>query len=336
MGAEDGSGVLRATDPRPASDGDLSAVSDQDWRRAERSTWLVAVAIYGAWLLLTWFYAALPWWLVLPLGGLVVAWHGSLQHECVHGHPTSVAWVNELLAFPSLWLWLPYRVYRESHLAHHDCARLTCPVEDPESFYLSPEAWRAMGRLRRALYVVRMSLMGRLVLGPLFAVQELAAGELGRLSRGDLAHLRHWAVHAASVLLVLAWTGLICGIPLWQYVLLFAYPGLSLTLLRSYAEHRPARTEAERTVVVEAGPLFSLLYLNNNLHTVHHRWPDLPWRLVGRLYWAERHRLPAGMGHFRFPGYGAVARRFLWRVKDSPEHPGFGPQPAARPAAPVR
>ena len=329
MGPTGKSGVTRRAPPRPAPEPDPSAaVSALAWRRAERGTWLVAAAIYGAWLVLTWFHAALPWWLLLPLGGYVVAWHGSLQHECVHGHPTRLGWLNQLLVFPNLGLWLPYGIYREDHLAHHDCPRLTCPLQDPESYYVDAATWRAMGRPWRALCAVRMSLMGRLTLGPLFALWELVAGELGRLVRGDRSHLRHWGVHAVSVLLVLAWIGPVCGMPLWEYVLLFAYPGMSLTLLRSFAEHRPAPSQAGRTIPVEAGPVFSLLYLNNNLHAVHHRRPELPWTLLGRLYRAERERLPAQDREPRIAGYGELARRFLLRFKDSPEHPGFGPQPA--------
>ncbi len=43
---------------------------------------------------------------------------------------------------------------------------------------------------------------------------------------------------------------------------------------------------------------------------------------------AERERLPAETREPRIAGYGELARRFLLRCKDSPEHPGFGPRPA--------
>lgn len=300
----------------------------RQWRRAESATWAVVVAVYGGWLALTWWYHALPWWLVLPLGAYLVAWHGSLLHETVHAHPTRARWVNELLAFPSLWLWLPYGVYRESHLAHHACARLTCPVEDPESFYVTPEAWRAMGRVRRRLQVIRNTLLGRLVLGPAVAVADLLVDAMRRLSRGDFAHLRHWLAHAVSAALIVAWVVVVCGIPLWEYVALFAYPGLALTLLRSFTEHRPGRGQADSTVIVDAGPVFSLLFLNNNLHALHHQRPELPWRLLGRRYHAEPG--PPGGREFRFAGYREIARRFLSRPKDSPEHPGFAVGRAGR------
>jgi fatty acid desaturase len=325
---------IRSLDPapRPADEaataldgGPELAAGTAEWRRAERATWLVAAAVYGAWLTLTWFYQALPWWLVLPLGGFVVAWHGSLQHEIIHGHPTPWRRLNELLVFPVLWLWLPYGRYREMHVAHHRCARLTCPAEDPESFYVAPERWRRMGPARRAVYGARNALAGRLLLGPLLAVGQLLCLEARMLFRGQFAHLRHWAVHVGSVALVLGWATGVCGIPVWAYLLMFAYPGLSLTLLRSFAEHRPGPTQPQRTVIVDSGPLFGLLYLNNNLHAVHHERPDLPWRLIGRRYRAERDAVLARNGGFRYAGYGEIARRFLLKPKDSPAHPGFAP-----------
>ena len=71
--------------------------------------------------------------------------------------------------------------------------------------------------------------------------------------------------------------------PLWVYLLLFVYPGASLTLLRSYLEHRAHDEVDARTIIVEAGPVMSLLYLNNNLHAAHHDEPGLAWyRAAGR------------------------------------------------------
>ncbi len=44
-----------------------------------------------------------------------------------------------------------------------------------------------------------------------------------------------------------------------------AYAGL----VRSYLEHQPRDKVGERTAIVESGPVMSLLFLNNNLHTMH-------------------------------------------------------------------
>ena len=291
-------------------------------RPAEFPTWTLIAAIYGGWLALTLSFHALPAYLVAPLGAWLLAWHGSLQHEALHGHPTRRPWLNALLAGPPLALWLPFPIYRETHLAHHRAPELTCPLDDPESCYASPERWAGLSRPARLLRSVLHTGAGRLALGPFAMVWRLLAGEAPRLLSGDRRRAAIWAVHAAAVTAVLFWVVAVCRIPLWAYLALFVYPGTSLTLLRSFTEHRPAADQARRTAVVEAGPVLSLLYLNNNLHLVHHLWPQLPWYELPRRYRARRAELLERNGQFRFTGYADVLRRFAVRRKDSPVHPG--------------
>lgn len=47
----------------------------------EWPTLFVAVAIYGGWLALAYFHAALPWPVLILIGGALIAWHGSLHHD---------------------------------------------------------------------------------------------------------------------------------------------------------------------------------------------------------------------------------------------------------------
>jgi len=63
-------------------------------------------------------------------GAWLVAWHSSLQHELLHGHPTPWQGVNRAIGLIQLSLWLPYDVYRASHLAHHQDETLTNPQHD--------------------------------------------------------------------------------------------------------------------------------------------------------------------------------------------------------------
>ncbi len=290
-------------------------------KRVEWPTLLVALAIYAAFGLLTWFHAALPWWLLLPLGAYLVAWHGSLQHEVVHGHPTPSALANELLVLPCLWLWMPFRLYRESHLAHHDDAYLTDPRVDPESYYVDAAAWAKAGPLGRAFLAAHNTLAGRLLLGPLRCLWLFWGSEIRRLLSGDFSHLTAWAIHAAGVALVLVWVIAICGLPLWAYLVLFAYPGLSLTLLRSFLEHGARREVAERSAIVEAGPLMSLLFLNNNLHLVHHDKPGMAWYRLPAFYHKRRALFLASNDGYFYKGYGDIFRRYLFRAKEQPLHP---------------
>ncbi|MEQ8354497.1 MAG: fatty acid desaturase [Kiloniellaceae bacterium] len=290
-------------------------------RSIEWPTLLVAGAIYSGFGAATWFHGALPWWVLLPLGAYLVAWHGSLQHEVVHGHPTPSATVNELLVLPSLWLWMPFRLYRESHLAHHNDAHLTDPLEDPESYYLDAAAWDRAGPVTRAFLTAHNTLAGRLLLGPLRCLWVFYKSELDRLRRGDTSHLTAWAIHAAGVALVLAWVIAVCGLPLWQFLLFFAYPGLSLTLLRSFLEHRARPEVSERSAIVEAGALMGLLFLNNNLHLVHHDKPGLAWYRLPGFYKKRRALFLASNGGYFFKGYGEVFRRYFLRAKEQPLHP---------------
>jgi fatty acid desaturase len=311
-----------------------SAAAADAARRPERVEWptlMVAAAVYGGFGLATWHHEALPWWLLLPLGGYLVAWHGSLQHEAVHGHPTPWNWVNEALVFPSLWLWLPFRLYRVSHLTHHDDEVLTEPARDPESFYVAPADWDRLGPLGRAYFWTVNTLAGRLLIEPLRCVWRVFASEASRLARGDTAHLTPWLLHLAGAALVLVWALWVCAMPLLDYLLLFAYPGLALTLLRSFLEHQARPAQGARSVLVEAGWPLSLMFLNNNLHALHHAEPGLAWYQLPARYRARRQELLAGNGGYRYGGYLEIAARYLVKPKEHPRHPLA---PAAAAAAP--
>jgi len=287
----------------------------------EWPTVALGVMLYGVFGLLTWWHAALPWWLVLPLGAYLVCLHGSLQHEAVHGHPTPWRWVNDALVFPSLWLWMPFPIYREVHLVHHRNEMLTDPREDPESFYVTPEAWAAMGRLHRRLLMANNTLAGRLILGPPLAIARLWGDEIARLARGDRRHLSAWGWHLAGCAIVLAWVLGVCRMPFGEYLLLYAYPGLALTLVRSFLEHQARPEVDERSALVEAGPVMSLLFLNNNLHALHHAHPGIGWYRLPALYRARREELLAANGGYRYGGYLEIARRYLVSAKEPVSHP---------------
>lgn len=287
----------------------------------EWPTLAVAIVIYTVFALLTWFYHSLPWWILLPVGTYIVAWHGSLQHEAVHGHPTPWRWVNELLVFPSLWLWMPYGHYRDTHLRHHRNEHLTDPVQDPESFYLSKERWDATGPLARHLLAFHNTLSGRLLIGPAVVVWQLCVTSLRDLMHGRGSCRRVAGGHMLSCALVLTWVVYVCDIPLLAYIALFAYPGTSLTLLRSFAEHRARRNPDERTVVVEAEPVLALLYLNNNLHSVHHGDPRMPWYELPRRWRSERGEILRDNGNYSFDGYRELFRKYLFCQKEAVRHP---------------
>jgi fatty acid desaturase len=293
-------------------------------RPLEIPTLALAAIIYAGWLALTWTWSDLPLWLALPAAAWLLAWHNSLQHEAVHGHPTGRPRVDAVIAGIPLGLWLPFPIYRASHLAHHGTAFLTDPYDDPESYYVDDGAWRRMSSARRWLLCAMQTVVGRLVLGPPLVILRLLAGEARLVARGDLSRLLTWAVHALLCAGVLTWVVAICGIPLWIYLVAFVYPGLALTLLRSFIEHRPAAEQVARSALVEAGPVLSLLYLNNNLHALHHAAPQIAWYQLPGIYRETRPALLRRNGGFRYAGYFEVVRRFGIRAKDAPVAPRAG------------
>ena len=289
--------------------------------RGEKTTWGLALVIYVGWGALTWFHADIPLWLLMPLGAWFVSWQGSLQHETIHGHPTKSSRINTLVGFPPLALIMPYLLYRKSHLVHHQDTRITDPIDDPESYYVTQEDWDSWPSWLRQTIRLQNALVGRLLLGPAIAAAIMWIYEAKSILAGDREHLWFWVWHLPAVAVLMAWVMGVCGMPLWKYALCFAYPGVALTLLRSYAEHRPMAEVSERSVIVEAGPVFELLYLGNNYHYIHHRDPGLAWYKLRGRYQEYKEAILADNGCYLFNGYGEIFRRFAFRLKDEPVHP---------------
>jgi fatty acid desaturase len=274
------------------------------------------LVIYGGWLALTWCWQGLPLWVVLPAGAWLSAWHMSLQHELIHGHPTRHHGVNHAIGWPPLNLWLPYAIYRESHLRHHRTAHLTDPLEDPESTYMSAAAWARAGAWRRRLHGVCNTLAGRVLLGPPWAV-----ARFWRQQVQAPAPVGVWLGHAAGAGLVLFWVWRVCGIDPLAYGACFVYPGTALTMIRSLAEHRAAARPQDRTSVVEPGGLLGVLFLYNNLHVLHHEFPAIPWYEMKARWRVARLHLLAGRHGPVYRGYREVAARHGLRPLHAGPHP---------------
>jgi len=296
----------------------------------EWPTLLLVLGVYAAWIALVWFHdaIALPVWLVAAV--LTSALWGSVQHELIHGHPTRSRRLNAALGTPPIWLWLPYDRYRQSHLAHHRDERLTDPLDDPESRYWTAEGWRDLTPIGRALVGAQGTLAGRLLIGPFWVLWAFGRAEALLLRAGNTEAWRIWAWHALWVALLLGFAIGLAGMPVWQYLVSFAWGGTAVALIRSFAEHRAHEVTARRTAVVENSRLFGFLFLNNNLHAAHHRWPGTPWYRLPALYRRHREELLSANGGLVYDGYGDLFRRFLLRRHDQPVHPlGRVPRPGA-------
>ncbi len=292
-------------------------------RRLEWPTIVLAVIIYGLWFLATAFWRSLPWWGLTALGAWVIAWQMNLQHEVIHGHPTRRRLVNEAIGVWPLSLWLPFSVYRTTHLRHHQDANLTDPFEDPESYYWTMAGWRDLGPAGRALARAQSTLLGRIVLGPALMMGRFLTDLFRDAWRGKDGARAILIWHAIGCVPVLVWVVGVCGMPLWFYLAAFVYPGMSLAMVRSFAEHRAAPEPEKRTAIVENARILGPLFLFNNLHVAHHLRGGLPWYQIPAFYRLNREALIERNGGLVYRSYFDVARRYLLTPHDRLVHPDW-------------
>jgi fatty acid desaturase len=286
----------------------------------EWPTVALLVGCYAAWGWVTAFHDVLGPVLFILIAAPLVTLHSSLQHEALHGHPTRSAAVNEALVFPPLGLLFPYRRFKSLHLKHHNNSVLTDPYDDPESFYYALGDWQKFPGWLQKVLDFNNTFFGRFTVGPLVMAVGFIGSDVLLILRGDRDVLRAWGHHALGLALVFGWVSVVCGIPPWLY-LVTAYLGLSILNLRTFAEHQAHETAGGRTVIIEASPPFALLFLNNNLHYVHHEHPRVPWYKLPALYRSRRSEFVEANESYLFSGYGELIRRHLFRAKSPVPHP---------------
>ena len=289
-------------------------------RAVEWPTILLLLATYGLWALGTtalWSFSPV---LAVILTMLAVAQQSSLQHEALHGHPFANPHLNQALVFVPFGLIYPYGRFRDLHLAHHFDPNLTDPYDDPESNFQDPAVWARMSPARRVLLKANNTLLGRILLGTAIGGLAFVRADFAAMLSGDRAVRRDWALHAAGLALLALWLALVAEMPVWAY-LLAAYGGNSLIKIRTFLEHRAHEAFRARTVVVEdRGPL-SFLFLNNNLHVVHHCHPNVAWYDLPALYRGNRDHYLRRNEAYVYRSYGQIFRNHFLRAKDPVPHP---------------
>jgi fatty acid desaturase len=285
---------------------------------------------YGAWFLIGLFVWPLFPALALVLMALPAALHSSLQHEVLHGHPTNVPWLNEaLVGLVPIAPAYPFRRFKTLHLRHHHDERLTDPYDDPESYYLDGRRVEELGVTMRMLLGINNTLIGRIVIGPALMVWGFVVSEVRLILGGDRKVMTAWALHLAGLAVTAAITHFVFGLPYWLFALVSGYLGMSLIAIRTYCEHKAAEQVNHRTIIVERSPL-AWLFLNNNLHLVHHRAPNLAWYKLPALMRERRDEWVALNGGYVFAGYGEIFRRFALRRKEPLAHPAYPATKAER------
>ena len=287
----------------------------------ELPTLILIFAVFAGWLTITLAFAHWSLWIVVPAAVLLITLHGSLQHEIVHGHPTRWQTFNRMLGMVPLCLWLPYERYRQTHRIHHNDERLTDPLDDPESYYWTPEEWASVGPSTRVFLRMEQTLAGRVIIGCCWRIVRFLRSEFLGLVRGERDLRRIWIEHLLWCVPVVLWVTVVCGIPLWLYLIAMVVPANGIQLIRSFAEHRARPALRERIAVVEGSWILGPLFLFNNLHSLHHETPSIPWYQYVGAYRLNRERLLKENGGLVYSTYFDVARRFMFRPHDEHRHP---------------
>ena len=131
---------------------------------------------------------------------------------------------------------------------------------------------------------INNTMVGRFVLGPWLACVGFFIDDVKQMRAGDRPIRTAWAAachrprHRAADRAAYGF-----GMPLWLYILVPVWIGQSLISIRTFAEHQWSEHPEGRTIIVERSPL-SFLFLNNNLHFVHHQNPTVAWYRLPKLF----------------------------------------------------
>ncbi|WP_254054663.1 fatty acid desaturase [Roseovarius sp. EL26] len=288
-------------------------------RLVEWPTLLLLVVCYLGWSVATTWLAAL--WLPLGIAATIifVALHSSLTHEALHGHPFRSKALNEFLVFPCLGLAIPYQRFRDLHLDHHRDSLLTDPYDDPESNFFDPETWATLPRWGQLILQFNNTLLGRLTVGPLVGQYAFMRADWRAAKAGNIAARNGWLWQIPAIVPVLLWVAS-SPMPIWAYFL-SCYVALSILKIRTFLEHRAHERASGRTVVIEdKGPL-SWIFLNNNLHVVHHMHPNVAWYDLPGVYEGDREKYLRRNDGYRYGSYAEIFRKYFFKAKDPVPHP---------------
>jgi fatty acid desaturase len=283
-----------------------------EWR-----TLAVVIAVYGLTVLTVVRYDVLTPWLAVPMLAVLGAWHLSMQHEVLHGHPFKNQFLNDAIGGIPVTLWIPYLAFKKDHHEHH-LSDLTNPALDNESYYVSQEQWDKAGRIRRAAWTANRTILFRMFVWTIVSTITYVLSVLKRAVRNEKSDRLAVALHVVGVVFVIYLVSL-SSMPLWQFALGTTYGGRILNAIRPFPEHKYQSGVETRTAMIMAGRFMSLLMLNNNLHVAHHDEPGVPWyrydKLMQRVNAVQRAR---DAGVLYEGGYAEIFRRFSFTPVDSP------------------
>lgn len=183
----------------------------------------------------------------------------TVLHDALHKSVSRRPWLNEAFGYAATFVLCgPYAAIRRNHLHHH--AHANDPREDPD-FWVAGETWLSV--VLRCLTMLQMHYWSYLT----------------RLRRRDSAYAQSVLTIAAIVLLhAWAWrSGHLLDLVLyWTVPAQLAVAALALTF--DYWPHRPHTGRGRFKDTANILPAWlDPFFLCQNLHAVHHLFPQLPW-----------------------------------------------------------
>ncbi|WP_374372511.1 fatty acid desaturase [Tabrizicola sp.] len=291
-----------------------------DTRAIEWPTVILFAVTWGIWIAGTVYLWPLSPILAVLATGLAIAQLSSLTHEVLHGHPFRSQLLSEALVFPATSIFIPYLRFKDTHLQHHNDPALTDPYDDPESNFFDPAVWARLSAPMQAVLRFNNTLLGRILIGPVLGTASFLATDWRLARKGDARVRLAWALHLPGLVLVAWWLLALGTMPVWAY-LVAAYVGTALLKIRTYLEHRAHEAARARTVIIESRGPFSLLFLNNNFHVVHHMHPAVAWYELPAMYAARKEHYQRRNEAYVYPSYTEIFRRYLFSAKDPVPHP---------------
>jgi len=257
---------------------------------------------------------AQPLFMALILAPLITLF-SSLTHEVTHGHPFRSGLANDLLMIIPYGLLVPHYRFKDTHLAHHKDVNLCDPYDDPESWYQARADWQQRSRISLAVFNFNNTLFGRMLIGPLIGMTGFIKCDFHHAMRGEWHIGGKWMLHITLAAILLASVAMYGALPVWS-LLLAAYLGMSLLMVRTYLEHQAHEKVRGRSVIIENGGLFAFLFLNNSLHAVHHAYPAMAWYRLPKLFADNRERFLKLNDGYAFGSYRTVFSRFFFSRKE--------------------
>lgn len=289
------------------------------WAAVEWPTLMICVMCYAGFGLATVWAAPLGAGPAAVILTLALTLYSSFSHEVLHGHPFRSRLLNEALVFPAFGVLIPYGRFRDTHLAHHHDPSLTDPYDDPESNFVDPAVWNQWCAVRCAIYRFNNTLAGRILIGPIVGLWAFYVADVKAIAKGDRQVQTAYLLHFAGLVPVFVWLATVSTMPLWLFFIC-VYASHATLKIRTFLEHRIHETARCRSVIVENGGVLGFLFLNNNLHAVHHARPTLPWYRLPAFYASHRDHFLRRNGGYRYASYGQIFRQFFLRAKDPVPH----------------